>query len=246
MDQLLKLKDSLVSFLSPSANRRRSVMAVSTPDGRLTSLQRPLHHTSEPRIKKEKAVTGGRVSKKYLSPSDTQRFLRRSFRKSKRHKDSDDEYKGEVDDELQSSTHPTKSELSPDDSASQITPRSERATSPIILAESEEDLDLDSDEESQLEAEAKVYQFLDRQTELSRIQGTLNRIRAEEWHEDEVALFQKLNMRGFEPLLPSTWSFDFRTCPEIIFSSDDEETFINSASGNDFRGIYPHWDYGKT
>ncbi len=238
MDQLLKLKDSFVGYLSPSANRRHSVMAASTPDGRQTSIKRPFHPTTEPRNNKERAIIAGRVSKKYFSPSDTQRFSRRSFGKSKRHRHSDEEYEEEVEDELESTTHQTRSELTPDDSASQVIPRSESGTALTVLAEDEEDPDFDSGEESQLDAEAKVHQFLDRQTELARRQETLDRIRQEDWHEDEVALFQKLNMRGFEPLLPSTWSFDFRTCPETIFSSKDEETFINSASGNDFRGMY--------
>jgi hypothetical protein len=87
-----------------------------------------------------------------------------------------------------------------------------------------------------LSAEAKVHLFLDRQTELARRQETLDRIKEGNWHEDEARLFQKLSMRGFEPLLPSHWSYDFRTCPATIFSRNEKETFINAKSGNDFRG----------
>jgi len=52
----------------------------------------------------------------------------------------------------------------------------------------------------------------------------------------EIALFQKLNMRGFEPLLPGTWKMDFKTIPGPLFTDNDEEVFIGSTSGHDFRG----------
>ena len=57
-----------------------------------------------------------------------------------------------------------------------------------------------------------------------------------DWSQTEVDLFNKLNMRGFEPLLPKTWQMDFKTVPEGLFSLKDEEVFINSICGKDFRG----------
>ena len=61
-----------------------------------------------------------------------------------------------------------------------------------------------------------------------------------DWSQTEIGLFNKLNMRGFEPLLPKTWQMDFKTVPEGLFSLKDEAVFINSISGKDFRGELGH------
>lgn len=56
------------------------------------------------------------------------------------------------------------------------------------------------------------------------------------WTPDEIWLFEKLNMRGFEPLLDWTWALDFPTLIEELFSLDDSKVFIRSVSGNDYYG----------
>lgn len=58
-----------------------------------------------------------------------------------------------------------------------------------------------------------------------------------DYHEDEMALWRQFEARGKEPILPAYWSQDFRTLPAYLFSHNLEETFINSASGKDYRGI---------
>ena len=59
-----------------------------------------------------------------------------------------------------------------------------------------------------------------------------------DWSEEEVALFQKLCLRGCEPLLPGNWRMDFKTIPPVLFTVDeDEEAFLGPASGRDFRGM---------
>jgi len=61
------------------------------------------------------------------------------------------------------------------------------------------------------------------------------------WTEDAVFLFQKLNLRGFEPLLPDTWVNDFDSLPVDLFTANDNKSFIRSDSGTDFRGRFvPH------
>ena len=63
----------------------------------------------------------------------------------------------------------------------------------------------------------------------------LNDERMKEWSNDEVWLFEKLNMRGFEPLMEATWHMDFVTLPIKLFSHDPRDAFINAASGRDYR-----------
>ena len=56
------------------------------------------------------------------------------------------------------------------------------------------------------------------------------------WSSDEVWLFHKLNMRGFEPLLSETWDWDFETVPDRMFSGDDTKVLIKAREGNEYNG----------
>ncbi|KAF2855689.1 hypothetical protein T440DRAFT_551053 [Plenodomus tracheiphilus IPT5] len=55
------------------------------------------------------------------------------------------------------------------------------------------------------------------------------------WTEDAVFLFQKLRMRGFEPLLPIDWLYDFETVPEDLFTANIDKAFIKPAEGSDYH-----------
>ena len=60
---------------------------------------------------------------------------------------------------------------------------------------------------------------------------------AGDWTDEEIALFNKLNNRGLEPLFPDNWKMDFETVPEDLFSGDDSEVLINNlANDGHFRG----------
>lgn len=234
MDKLYKLRDSVLEFLSPT--KRRHTLPVTTPSRNPTQIQRPIQPATEPRNRNKNAVATGRVGKKTLSLSNTRLLVRKSRNRTK----SDDEYVNSPEDEQASVTLISHQSIAPEDSSSQVNIPIDDDSDISMPADKDRDssidMELDSEAESELDAEAKVHQFLDHQTELARRQETLERIKEGDWHVDEIALFQKLSMRGLEPLLPSHWSFDFRTCPSTIFSSNEEETFINSKSGCDFRG----------
>ncbi|KAL8930925.1 MAG: hypothetical protein Q9208_000026, partial [Pyrenodesmia sp. 3 TL-2023] len=55
------------------------------------------------------------------------------------------------------------------------------------------------------------------------------------WSKDEISLFHKLNMRGFEPLVPADWSAEFVTLPGILYSDDDARVLIKAREGNDYN-----------
>ncbi|KAL8942468.1 MAG: hypothetical protein Q9211_001362 [Gyalolechia sp. 1 TL-2023] len=55
------------------------------------------------------------------------------------------------------------------------------------------------------------------------------------WSKDQVWLFYRLNNRGFEPLLPGTWDFDFETVPDKVFSDDDAKVLIKAREGNEYN-----------
>ncbi|KAH7398302.1 hypothetical protein BKA66DRAFT_407780 [Pyrenochaeta sp. MPI-SDFR-AT-0127] len=55
------------------------------------------------------------------------------------------------------------------------------------------------------------------------------------WSEDAVFLFQKLGLRGFEPILPIDWIDDFETLPEDLFTAKLDKAFIRPAFGADYH-----------
>jgi hypothetical protein len=56
------------------------------------------------------------------------------------------------------------------------------------------------------------------------------------WSEDAVFLFQKLGLRGFEPILPIEWLDDLETLPEDLFTARPDKAFLRPAHGPWFRG----------
>lgn len=54
------------------------------------------------------------------------------------------------------------------------------------------------------------------------------------WSGDAVFLFQKLGMRGFEPILPIAWLNDFPSVPEDLFTEKLDKAFIKPAFGTDY------------
>ncbi|KAL8950620.1 MAG: hypothetical protein Q9222_003351 [Ikaeria aurantiellina] len=55
------------------------------------------------------------------------------------------------------------------------------------------------------------------------------------WSKDQVWTFNKLNKRGFEPLLPDTWNLDFVTVPKNVFTDDDDKVLISAHEGNEYN-----------
>ena len=60
-------------------------------------------------------------------------------------------------------------------------------------------------------------------------------MRAEGWDDDHINLVQHIAMRGFEPIMPGHWKFEYRTFPDGLFSDEDEGTAIGSVCGNHFH-----------
>jgi hypothetical protein len=60
------------------------------------------------------------------------------------------------------------------------------------------------------------------------------------WSEDAVFLFQKLGMRGFEPLLPIEWIDDLDTLPEDLFTTRLDKAFLTPTFGISFHGRCRH------
>ncbi|KAL4890211.1 hypothetical protein BDV59DRAFT_98366 [Aspergillus ambiguus] len=59
------------------------------------------------------------------------------------------------------------------------------------------------------------------------------------YNSEESDLFFRLAMRGFEPLVPRQWKYDFPTLPELLFPSPEDESgsLIRAFRGSEFYGI---------
>ncbi|KAH7130474.1 hypothetical protein B0J11DRAFT_483071 [Dendryphion nanum] len=102
----------------------------------------------------------------------------------------------------------------------------------------------DANEETVLidEDRYQEHKAIDRKEERMRREAQGNDLRAAGWTEDAIFLFQKLGMRGFEPLMPYSWVEDFKSLPMDLFTRNMDKAFIKPAydtlkSTVDFRAF---------
>jgi hypothetical protein len=226
MDQLFRLKDTFIQYLSPAAKRRRTT-------GPATPSNDAMEHTfltpiSEPKDRRAQTLVLDHVSHKYLSPSDTKNPRKRAREDYEEDDDSD---------------------VGPDDSISQGTASGDgdglsNVTSLIEEEAIEEEDEAEIAAREDAVAEAKVQEYLARQAELALIREDVEKAKASgTWHPDELFLYERLAMRSFEELLPEEWQIDFRTLPELLFTKDDEKTFINSNCASRSRGKFLRFQF---
>jgi hypothetical protein len=82
-------------------------------------------------------------------------------------------------------------------------------------------------DDGQYATEHKKY---DPELELERRELQGQELRAAGWTEDAIFLFQKLGLRGFEPLLPYEWFEDFTSLPADLFTKNPDKAFIKPMS----------------
>ena len=89
---------------------------------------------------------------------------------------------------------------------------------------------------SQVSKTEEVEDTLDIEVEGMDPRQDATKLTHPDWSQCEIDLFNKLNNRGLEPVIPLAWEMDFKTVPPMIFTQNDKWAFISSLSGNDFRG----------
>lgn len=99
--------------------------------------------------------------------------------------------------------------------------------------EEEEQHEYPPDGDDEMPGDTKVDFYLDIQHKVR-----LGDIDRSDWHEAEIKLWDELDLRGTQPLLPLEWAGDFPTCPPLLFSDDYDLTFLNSTSGDEFAGTF--------
>jgi hypothetical protein len=80
---------------------------------------------------------------------------------------------------------------------------------------------------------------IDEERERRERQG--QELRAAGWSEDAVFLFQKLGMRGLEPVLSIEWLNDLEALPADLFTATPDRVFlrpVDTSHGSSHRGTY--------
>jgi hypothetical protein len=110
----------------------------------------------------------------------------------------------------------------------------------VTIEEAEgSEVSLGDDAEIEVSPEDKVEEYLARQAELALKKDAIEKAKAEGgWHPEELYLFERLSMRSFEELLPTSWQIDFPTLPEDLFTDFQDKTFINFNYGSSYRGEF--------
>ena len=141
------------------------------------------------------------------------------------------------------SSKPKKKSKGQGDDATYTPAHQGTSTTSALLSEDESDFDILNIPKN----ERKGIAFDFAQEKARRLARALN-LPDDTWCEAEKELFLRLSMRGFEPLLPETWQFDFRTLPESLFgeAEDGGEPFIRASGSSEFHGMLfrpAHHDY---
>ena len=88
-------------------------------------------------------------------------------------------------------------------------------------------------------AEEKVLDYIDRQEMFAaRRQAVAEANANADFDHAEAALFNRLAMRSFEPLIPAEWHPDFPTLPPVLYAREAEDEFINSNQPESIRGKF--------
>lgn len=57
-----------------------------------------------------------------------------------------------------------------------------------------------------------------------------------DWSTEEIWMFNKLANRGLEPLMKESWTFDFPSFPDYLFTRDPKKAFIDNIHTSDYHG----------
>lgn len=136
--------------------------------------------------------------------------------------------------------------LLPPSPSSMAQPRDDELEGDTLIHESVEtppkessEIDWDANEDTMVVDDGRYMEqqkTIDREKERARQEVQARELRQAGWPEDAVFLFQKLGLRGFEPLLPDDWVNDFPTLPVDLFTHSEDKAFVKTESGQDFRG----------
>ena len=266
MDQLSKIKDSVLGYFSPKRNdpdsvpepKRRRTFGPRTPSKNATE-EHAYGPMSEPRGKEAQAA---RNNLKHFSRQVTKNPLKRSREDEERIGNAQGD--GENMEVTWNDHEEDTGSLNPEDSTSQLgrkvssEPKIDNEEDEVEDEDQDEDDEQDEDEdedqgededeeeeEEEVEvalddetlARERVQEYLARQAELALKKEAIQEVKQQGgWHKDEVFLFERLSLRSYEALFPQEWHIDFGTLPAELFHKDKDQALINFNHAPSYHG----------
>jgi hypothetical protein len=240
MDHLYRLKETLTGFLSP---KRQRTVGPSPPTTQLVEEQHTYLPASELQDKTAQATLHYRITQKYASTSDT-RFGPNSRKRAREDEGlatmegMDVGVEGRLDTAMEvregigGHGSDMEEEVSPHESASQITPLEGSVDGSDAEIEDEDEVEA-QDHEEELSPDEKVQAYLARQALILEKMEEVKKVTAEgDWHEDEVELFEKLSMRGYQAIIANSWEEYLRTWPEDLFAPTNDAFLSHNKLSN--------------
>ncbi|KAF7886295.1 hypothetical protein EAF00_010398 [Botryotinia globosa] len=226
MDQIFKIKDAVVNYLSPVAKRRRTMGEPQTPG--YIEFDDEHQFLSEPQNNRRSLnFAYGRTDQNYIPKEDRKTPTRNPLKRSR----EDDEVEGPI---FSDDTSPKQS------SSHNITESDEESETPDYMDEDEDE----EEEEDLVSAQQKVDEYLAKQAaEFAMAKETVERARADgEWSSEELFLLERLQYMGHEGLLPH-WAKErnFRTVPEAMFCPDDDALLGESSKSIQMLEFLVHY-----
>ncbi|TGO57889.1 hypothetical protein BOTNAR_0192g00120 [Botryotinia narcissicola] len=227
MDQIFKIKDAVVNYLSPVAKRRRTMGEPQTPD--YIEFDDEHQFLSGPQNNRRSInFAYGRTDQDYIPKEDRTTPTRNPLKRSR----EDDEVEGPIF---------SGDDISPKQSSSHnVTESDEESETPDYMDEDEDE----EEEEDLISAQQKVDEYLAKQAaEFAMAKETVERARADgEWSPEELFLLERLQYMGHEGLLPH-WAKErnFRTVPEAMFCPDDNALLGESSKSIQMLEFLVHY-----
>ncbi|KAJ8118741.1 hypothetical protein OPT61_g350 [Boeremia exigua] len=113
-------------------------------------------------------------------------------------------------------------------------------TSPIspTFGRGDEDLEVDANDDTVVEDDGAIlepHKGLSFDERLLKNQKQRQELQGAGWPEDAIFLFQKINMRGYEPIMPIEWLDDLPSLPADLFTERVDKPFIKPALGTHYH-----------
>ncbi len=111
--------------------------------------------------------------------------------------------------------------------------------SPTFDRGQEDDLEVDANDDTIVADDGaliETHKGISFDERLLKQQKQRQELQAAGWSEDAIFLFQKINMRGYEPIMPIEWIDDLPSLPADLFTDKVDKPFIKPALGTHYHG----------
>lgn len=234
MERLAQVKDSVLKYFSPPSKRRR------TSAGQEASAENEQADAlfdicAAQRDNEKNLIATGDVYSA-MSAVDQSNALY-SRKRAREQEEQTRQMADQADERARKRTREGDEELLEHAADNTNSDQSDDEDTRSYVVEGNEDLEAEWQAEQEMKADlaakARVVEFLEAQEKLVVAKQAIADVRARgEWREEEIALYEKTQMRGLEAMFPNDWKKDFPTVPDRVFVLPKEESFFDPLQDN--------------